>query len=224
MTRKLLASTLTTAALMSSTLMAQDLDITISNNTNGIYFTPLLVSAHPSTTALFMSGDAASSHLQAMAEGGDISGLVTDLDGVNADSVSNPAGGLLAPGMHTMTTLSTADANTNLSIVAMMLPTNDGFIGLNNWKVPTTPGTYTININAYDAGTEGNTELIADIPADPGGKNGTGATGFSVMAEGYVHIHRGNIGDSDATGGKSDLDASAHRWLNPVATVTVTVK
>jgi len=221
---KLIASTLTTAALMSSTLMAQDLDVTITNNTNGIYFTPLLVSAHPSTTALFMSGDAASTHLQAMAEGGDISGLATDLDSVNADSVSNPAGGLLAPGMHTMTTLSTADANTNLSIVAMMLPTNDGFIGLNNWKVPTTPGTYTININAYDAGTEANTELIADIPADPGGKNGTGATGFTVAAEGYVHIHRGNIGDSDAAGGQSDLDASSHRWLNPVATVTVTVK
>jgi len=221
---KLIASTLTTAALMSSTLMAQDLDVKITNNTNGIYFTPLLVSAHPSTTALFMSGDAASANLKAMAEGGDISGLATDLGGVNADVMTNPASGLLAPGATTMTTLATADENTNLSVVAMMLPTNDGFIGLNNWKVPTTPGTYVININAYDAGTEANTELIADIPADPGGKNGTGATGFSATAEGYVHIHRGNIGDSDATGGKSDLDASSHRWLNPVATVTVTVK
>ena len=221
---KILASTLTTVALMSTTLMAQDIDVKITNNTNGIYFTPLLVSAHPSTTALFMSGDAASLNLQAMAEGGDVSGLVTDLDTVNADSITNPAGGLLAPGASTMTTLSTAVENTNLSIVAMMLPTNDGFIGLNNWKVPTEAGTYTININAYDAGTEANTEIITDIPADPGSHAGTGATGMTTTVEGYVHIHRGNIGDSDATAGKSDLNASAHRWLNPVATVTVTVK
>ena len=208
---------------MSATLQAQDIEVKITNNTNGIYFTPLLVSAHPSTTALFMSGDAASAHLQAMAEGGDISGLVTDLGIVNADVMTNPAQGLLAPGATTMTTLATADENTNLSVVAMMLPTNDGFIGLNNWKVPTAPGTYVININAYDAGTEANTELITDIPADPGAKNGTGATGFNVTAEGYVHIHRGNVGDSDLSGGKSDLDAASHRWLNPVATITVTV-
>jgi len=221
---KILASTLTTVALMSTTLMAQDIDVKITNNTNGIFFTPLLVSVHPSTTMLFTTGSAASANLQAMAEGGDVSGLVTDLDGANADSMTNPAGGLLAPGTSTMTTLATATDNTNLSIVAMMLPTNDGFIGLNNWKVPTTPGTYTININAYDAGTEANTEIITDIPADPGAHAGTGATGMPSTIEGYVHVHRGNIGDSDTIGGKSDLDASAHRWLNPVATVTVTVK
>ena len=224
MTRRLLTTALTTATLLSTTLMAQELEVKITNNTNGIYFTPLLVSAHPSTTALFTTGAAASAHLKAMAEGGDVSGLATDLGTVNADVMTNPASGLLAPGTTTMTTLVTADENTNLSVVAMMLPTNDGFIGLNNWKVPTTPGTYTININAYDAGTEANTELIADIPADPGTKNGTGATGFNVTAEGYVHIHRGNVGDSDTSGGKSDLDAASHRWLNPVATVSVTVK
>jgi len=221
---KILASTLTTVALMSTTLMAQDIDVKITNNTNGIYFTPLLVSAHPSTTMLFTAGDSASANLQLMAEGGNISGLVADLDTVNADSITNPATGLLAPGASTMTTLSTAAENTNLSIVAMMLPTNDGFIGLNNWKVPTEAGIYTININAYDAGTEANTEIITDIPADPGAHAGTGATGLTSTIEGFVHIHRGNIGDSNATGGKSDLDASAHRWLNPVATVTVTVK
>jgi len=221
---KIIASTLTTAALMSATLMAQDIDVKITNNTNGIYFTPLLVSAHPSTTMLFTTGDSASANLQLMAEGGNISGLVTDLDTVNAESVSNPASGLLAPGTSTLTTLVTSTDNTNLSVVAMMLPTNDGFIALNDWSIPTTPGTYTININAYDAGTEANSELVADIPADPGAKIGSGGTGVSSNSEGFVHIHRGTVGDSDATGGKSDLVSGAHRWLNPVATVTVTVK
>ena len=221
---KLIASTLTTAALMSSTLMAQDLDVKITNNTNGIYFTPLLVSAHPSTAAMFMVGNAASANLQAMAEGGDTAGLETDFSTVNADVITNPAGGLLFPGASTTTTLSTASANTNLSIAGMMLPTNDGFVALNNWSVPTAPGTYTININAYDAGTEANSELGADIPQPPVYTLGTGGTGVSSTIEGYVHIHRGNIGDSDASGGASDLDVSSQRWLNPVATVTVTVK
>jgi hypothetical protein len=38
-----------------------------------------------------------------------------------------------------------------------------------------------------------------------------------------VHIHRGNFGDADAAGGTSDMVNSIHRWLNPVAKVTVTV-
>ena len=222
--KNLLVATLTTATLMSTTLMAQDLEVKITNNTNGIFFTPLLVSAHPSTTSLFTLGNTASSHLKAMAEGGDISGLKTDLDGVNANSMENPAEGLLTPGSSTTTMLSTESTNTLLSITAMMLPTNDGFIGLNGWKIPTKPGTYTININAYDAGSEANTELGADIPQPPVYTLGTNGSGFDVSAEGYVHIHRGNIGDSDATGDQSDLNVSAHRWLNPVATVIVTVK
>jgi len=41
--------------------------------------------------------------------------------------------------------------------------------------------------------------------------------------EGNVHIHRNGLGDADINGGKSDLDATVHRWLNPVARLTVTV-
>ena len=223
--KRLLATTLTAAALMSTTVVAQEIDIKISNNTNGIYFTPLLVSAHPSTTALLTNGEVASAHLEAMAEGGDVSGLVTDLDTVNADSITDPAEGLLTPGASAMTTLVTADENTNLSIVAMMLPTNDGFIALNNWKIPTEAGTYKININAYDAGSEANSELAADIPQPPVYTLDAAATGFTTATEeGFVHVHRGNIGDSDESGGKSALNASTQRWLNPVATITVTVK
>jgi len=222
--KKIIASTIASVALLSQSLLAQEIDVKIHNNTNGIYFTPLLVSAHPSTTSIFSLGSVASTNLKAMAEGGDITGLSADLATVSSNSVENPAGGLLAPSTSTTTSISTALANTNLTITAMLLPTNDGFVALNNWKIPTTTGTYTIDINAYDAGTEANSEKITDIPADPGLKAGTGGTGVSTVIEGFVHIHRGNIGDSDAAGGKSDLDVSSQRWLNPIATVTVTVK
>jgi len=221
------------AAGMSTSALAQDIDVTITNLTQGIHFTPILVGAHDAGNSLFSTGMAASSELQAMAEGGDISGLAGILASINADAVENPAGGLLAPAMSTTTNLMTADGNTQLSIVAMMLPTNDGFIGLNSWTIPTEPGTYTINVNAYDAGTEANNEVVngggasgvLGIPAAPGGNAGTGGTGVTTEETNMtVHIHRGSLGDDDLAGGKSDLDNTVHRWLNPVARVTVTVK
>jgi len=62
------------------------------------------------------------------------------------------------------------------------------------------------------------------MPADPGGLAGTGATGAAAAdANPNVHIHRGALGDIDATGGSSDVDSRVHRWLNPVVRVTITV-
>jgi len=213
---------------------AASLDIKITNLTQGIYYTPILIAAHSDENHLFESGMTASTELQMMAEGGNISGLATMLDSYSADKVENPAQGLLAPAQSTMAMLETSDGNNMLSITAMMLPTNDGFVGLDSWKIPTEAGTYTVLLNAYDAGTEANNELILEgsgapgmlgIPAAPG--IGAGMAGSSVTNEEtntMVHIHRGTLGDDDMEGGKSDLNNTVHRWLNPVAKVTVTVK
>lgn len=174
----------------------------------------------------------ASPELQMMAEGGDISGLSMMLTDNGADIVENPAEGLLAPTMSTTTTLDTTDGNMYLSLVTMLLPTNDGFVGLDSWMIPTEAGTYTMTLNAYDAGTEANDEIVngggapgvPGIPAAPGGNAGTGAMGVTMEEEnGYIHIHRGSLGDDDLSGGKSDLDNTVHRWLNPVARITVVV-
>lgn len=230
--RPTLLGALTCAA--SFTASATDFSVEVTNLTRGIYFTPLLVAAHPAENSLFTSGEAASTSLQAMAEGGDISGLVTDLEGLSATMDNDPAMGLLGPGASATADLNTdaAPDNTNLSVVAMMLPTNDGFIGLNSISVPTEPGTYTYNVNAYDAGTEANDELAGSgapgeagfpVPppiADTFGENGTG---IMAVSEDFVHIHRNVIGDTDENGGVSDIDAVVHRWLNPVARVVITV-
>jgi hypothetical protein len=114
----------------------------------------------------------------------------------------------------------------------MLLPTNDGFVGLDSAAIPQQKGTYTYVLNGYDAGTEANDELITGggapgapgIPGAPGMDGGTGGTGVAGPdANPNVHIHRGNIGDTDPLGGMSDVDSSIHRWLNPVATAVVTV-
>lgn len=219
--------------LFSTAINAQDIDIKITNLTQGLHFTPILITAHTADNQLFSPGTAASSELQMMAEGGDISGLVTTAASISADVVENPASGLLAPSMMTMTNLMTDDTNNRLTITAMILPTNDGFVGVNSWPIPTEAGTYTFTMNAYDAGTEANDEIIngggmsgvAGIPAAPGGNAGTGGSGVTMTeSNNTVHIHRGNLGDTDLSGGVSDVDSRIHRWLNPVAKVTVTVK
>ncbi len=157
-------------------LQAQDISVTIENLTQGIIFTPLLVAAHTSSDHLFETGTSATSELQMMAEGGDTSGLIADMNAISATLIDNPAAGLLMPSVSTTGTMDTG-TNSYLSLVAMLLPTNDGFVGLDGWEIPSTAGTYTVMLNAYDAGTEANDEIIngggapgvPGIPAAPAG-------------------------------------------------------
>jgi hypothetical protein len=226
---KYMIGLLVAGSLSSSLAMADDKSVTveITNLSNALYYTPLLVSAHNRNTHLFQTGSAASAHLQAMAEGGNISGLIADLDAAGASSVANPAAGLLAPGASTTATVSMSKGNRYLSIAAMLLPTNDGFVGLDALKIPNKKGSHVFYLNGYDAGTEANDEVVngggapgtPGIPADPGGNAGSGAAGVTgADHNATVHVHRGIVG-----GDYSDLDSAVHRWMNPVAKVVVTV-
>lgn len=232
--KKLMIVLLAAGSLGSMNVMADNrhMSVEVTNLTNAIYFTPLLVSAHNKYIDVFEVGTAASTSLQAMAEGGDISGLDTDLAAVGANNIVNPAGGLLAPGASTTAELYADRKNRYLSVVAMLLPTNDGFVGLDAIRIPKRKGTYTYYLNGYDAGTEANDEIIngggvpgtPGIPADPGGNGGTGGSG--VTGPDYnttVHVHRGIVGDTDPTGGPSDINSVVHQWNNPVAKVVVTI-
>jgi len=219
--------------LSAASATAEMIKVEITNLTQGLYFTPLLVTAHSAENHLFELGVEASAELQAMAEGGDISGLVTIANSIGAVSEENPAGGLLPPASSTATMMMDTGDNTALSVLAMVLPTNDGFVGMDAWPIPEEAGMYTVMLNAYDAGTEANNELIlegsgapgvAGIPANPGGNSGHDGTGVTTEeANDSVHVHRGNLGDSMVDSGASDLNSSVHRWLNPVAKVVVTV-
>lgn len=219
-------------ALSSPAVMAQDLDIKVTNLTNAMYFTPILAAAHDATTHLYVAGTAASISLQAQAEGGDYSGLSSDVQGLGANVIENPAAGLLNPGASTSFSMTSNASNNYFSLTSMMLPTNDGFVGADSIHVPAAAGTYSYFINAYDAGTEANNEVIngggtpgvLGIPQDPGVSMNTGGTGVTVTEDNTnVHIHRGIQGDNNATGGTSDLTNNVHRWLNPVAKLIITV-
>ena len=375
---------------------ATEYEVTVTNLTNGLHFTPLLLSAHPEDTRFFYTGEPSSPELQALAEGGDTTALAALLESVSA--TVNVDDALLAPGESRTFLISNSDnpANTQLSIAGMLLPTNDGFVGLNSLTLPvgeahdtdaitdTDPGndieptdeieppggveptddgegaeppgddmqepegtddgmamdpendpelvddanpdgdteaddtetddanaddapltppdpfavveesdpegaeepadtdgdesdseqlvdadegndsdqvvdtdtetdpdsdtdeemfpldgmhmvgeSVTIDLLGYDAGTEGNDEMVGSgVPGEPGfpapqpvvdSGVGSGATGIDISAEGFVHVHRNVLGDTDPAGGSSDINSAVHRWLNPVARVTVTI-
>lgn len=130
--------------LLSLGATAADYSLDIQNLTRGSYFTPLLVAAHPDSVQLFAAGAAADTALQVMAEGGDISQLEAAVMAAGGTAVANPAGGLLGPGMSATASFNNDDnmANSELSIVGMILPSNDGFVGLDSLTLPTAPGTY----------------------------------------------------------------------------------
>jgi hypothetical protein len=230
--KQIFAAALVSAGLVvSAPTLARGITVEITNLTNGTHFTPLLVAAHNRRTHLFQVGMEASDSLQAMAEGGDISGLSQDVTEAGGVVVEDPAEGFLAPGETASATLYVyGHRRSHLSIVAMLLPTNDGFVGLDALKIPFTRGIYTYYLNGYDAGTEANDEIVngggapgtPGIPADPGDHAGVGGTGAAGADTNHtVHVHRSILGDDDPTGGVSDLDRSIHRWLNPVAKVVI---
>ena len=231
--RTLLSAAL--CAALAGTAEAATYEVQVVNLTRGQHFTPLAVAAHTPETSVFEAGTAASAELQAVAEGGDTTALGALLESVGAVLVNGE--GLLAPGdtaTFTLDTDATPD-NTVLSLVGMLLPTNDGFVGVSRLVLPDGgPGdSVTITALGYDAGTEANDEVVgsgapgeAGFPLPPpveASGTGTGATGVASTAEGFVHVHRNVLGDTDAAGGTSDIDSRVHRWLNPVARVSVTV-
>lgn len=245
---------------------AQTIEVSITNLTHAQNFTPRLVIAHDSTVDAFEAGENATEALAWLAEAGVIDDAQEPASsGQNFEALLGPAqtdngsntwqrfGGLLPPS----TTLSYSFDTMGkpyLSLLSMLIPTNDAFAGLDSIVIPTTPGTYSYNLNAYDAGTELNDELNSartdvveagtgnalgayGLPGMAGGGAspvplGTGGTGVGVTVmngevedgtDGPVHIHRNVLGDTNDTAGASDLDSTVHRWLNPVARVTITV-
>ena len=116
--------------------------------------------------------------------------------------------GLLGPGKSVTVEISGARKFDRLSLAGMLIPTNDTFVALNTVSLPRYYGSHTVP--AYDAGSEYNDELCANIPGPVCG----GAGPSAEDGEGFVHI-------SSGIHGIGDLEASAYDWRNPVARITV---
>jgi hypothetical protein len=186
--------------------------VTITNLTHAISFTPILVTSHRRPVSIFELGTPASDDLSAIAEGGDTGPMTTTLNGNSHVIDVQQSVGLLLPGESVTVVVSAEHGAKMISVASMMLPTNDAFIGLNSVEVSNKGSTfYSVG---YDAGSEANDELCANIPG-PRCPGGVGPSpGVNDGDENYVHVHRG-------IHGIGDLAADVYDWRNPVAKITV---
>ena len=213
MMRRALA-VLVSMLLASSTVLADGAGhrkyaVTITNITSGQTFTPLLVVTHKRSISLFEPGEPASAELATLAESGDVAPLAAVLDGMPAGVFATAASGdLLGPGESVTVEIRGGSPFRRISIAGMLIPTNDTFVALNSAYLPIRDQSYTVP--AYDAGSEFNDELCANIPGPT-----CGGTGDSVEdGEGYVHISRG-------ISGIGDLEPTNYDWRNPVARISI---
>jgi hypothetical protein len=206
-------------------------EVTIANLMNGQPLTPPLIATHRAATGIFDVGSTASFGVKEIAENGNLGPLRDQLEadkhvaGVAAGGFPLVPAGLPGSGMGsptvTLTVTSTQGAN-RISFESMLICTNDGFTGVNSLRLPVQIGdSVTVSTNAYDAGTEVNTEDFADMVPPCQGLVGvsTGEPGTDVsnpaLAEGGVIEHHEGIA------GGEDLVPGVHGWTDPVARITV---
>ena len=194
--------------------------VKVENLTSGQPFTPPVVVTHSSGFDVFESGQAASSALQSLAENGNNDPLATLASGSSAVYDSGAGTAPILPG-ESATISVDAPAGSLISTAMMLICTNDGFAGLDSVALPAS-GSQAITVNAYDAGTENNTEDFADIvpPCQAvigvtSDDDGTGETNPALAEGGVVSAHAG-------VQGGTDLTTADHGWTDPVAKITVT--
>ncbi len=193
--------------------------VTVTNITQGQYFTPPNFAAHNRSADVFTVGHPASPGVEAVAELGGVPVLAAELaanidaNGLGVSGVGGDAP--LPPGASTSFDFTTTESR--LSIVSMIICTNDGFAGLDARVLPRHEGqSRTYYLRAYDAGTELNTELRADVVPAPFCGEGGGNDADQPEIDG-----RGFIGPHPTLLGVGDLPAKFD-WKGPVLAVTVT--
>ena len=191
--------------------------VSVSNLTYMQPMSPMAVVLHSDGYKVYQTTHVASEALEKLSEGGDNSALLMEANAHEDVQAAKSGQGLLLPGQSESLEI-TGTAAECLSIVTMLVNTNDAFTGASCIKVGgLQPGEKMIvNLPTYDAGTEGNSEMASTIPGPAGG-----GEGFNAVRDdrNFVAIHGGAVTKDD--GLTTSALASEHRWDNPTALVTI---
>ena len=195
--------------------------VTFTNLTEGQYFTPPNWAAHSGDVEVFERNEEASPGVQAVAENGGTDVLAAELAAAVDDTGNGVSGfadgGPISPGSEVAWSFTTEERH--FSLVSMIICTNDGFGGIDTMNLPANDGqSRTYRVNAYDAGTELNTERWEDLVPAPfcgGGGLGTGESNPDLAQNSKIRGHRG-------IRGVGDLGPSFDFPRGGVAEVTIT--
>lgn len=188
--------------------------VSITNLTKGQIISPAVVASHSEDARpLYVPGHPASDALAKVAEDAMLDDLIYELshsaDVLDVKTIFG-AGGPIMPGETASVEIEGIGNHRFISLVAMLVTTNDAFVGISGVEAPSN-GATVVMPPAYDAGSEANTEMCSDIPGPPCGNGGVRVT---EGAEGYVYVHPG-------ISGIGDLEPSTFDWRNPVARIVI---
>lgn len=184
---------------------------TLSGTPGSQPFSPPVVAVHTRGADVVEPGRPASPELEGVAEDALNGPLVDALDGMRqvATAFSVDGGPIPSAASRTFTVSATRSFN-RLSIVSMLVNTNDGFWALDAAKLKSRAQTH--YLHAYDAGTEVNDQLADNIPGPCCGdtdRDGTDENDVVTMHPGLAE-------------GVGDLDVDDYGWgLAPVAKVEI---
>lgn len=170
---------------------------------------PPLVVVHAPWADVWSLGDYASRGVAAIAQDADNAVLETVLPGARGiRSVATVPGGPIPSGASRTFTVETRGSGERLSLVSMLVNTNDGFTGLDSLALH---GRHAeLLVPAYDAGAERNNQLLAAIPGPCCGHPFVGDPEILPIG-----MHPGIVD------GVGDLTSALYGWTGPVARVTI---
>ena len=207
----------------------QSVRVTVENlqPADGFYFTPLWVGFHDGSFDYFDWGSAASTSLEALAEGGDFSGISADFAGSGTDGAVFAPGGfggapVFDPGETVSEVFNLNPGERYFSFATMIIPSNDGFFGNDSgtaYEVFDAGGNFNGDLtillvggDLWDAGTEVNDGQGAAFST-----NG----GTSTDENGVVMVHPG-LGNFLGTGTAAGTTIGSIPGANtPVAQITI---
>ena len=192
-----------------------DYAITITNLTPEQPLSPITVVVHNSEYPTFVAGEAASNALEVLAESGDSTGF----ESANGVSRIFSSGTPTPPGATDVIELSlNEDQLDNISILTMLVNTNDAFTGISNFDLSSLESGEKINFraNVYDAGTEANSEARGTIPGPADGGQGYNPQRDDVNK---VYIHSGVVSKED--GLADSVLFAKHRFDNPAMAIEI---
>ena len=206
-----------TPALVETLVAAEEgmYEVRVTNLTNAQRFTPILAVTHTAAARVFRPGTAATAELRTLAEGGDTGPLTALLTGLPAAVREvGSTSGLLTRGASVSFEISGGGAFNLLSLAAMLIPTNDAFVGVET-TLPDSGEMKVVYAYVYDAGTEQNDELCSSIPGPFFSEcDGPGGGAEAENGEGVVTVRSG-------IHGVGDLMPHLRDWRNPAARITI---
>ena len=227
----LVAATVFVAGDVQATGRVQQYRVTIQNLSAGQPMSPPVLATFSGDGArAFVVGGLASAEMEEIAENGNqipqfdkwsADSRVTDV--VDVGMPLTPAGSTAGGFSDTVSVDIMGRQGEDISIATLLICTNDGIVGVSRTALPRR-GSKVILSNAYDAGTEDNTELSADLVDPCSGIGPAPLAGDPNMNENAAvdSAPHSPIGAHPGIAGGGDLDPALHGIANPVMKVTIT--